>query len=478
MTATMALFDQALASVRQGACRAADDIAGAVRKLWPDLASNQIHLLADLEAELRASSNGHSRAIAEFKTETSPGDDSVAPPFAITVYSARELATLELPRPADPVSPHTRAGMVTLLAGITGHGKSTFIQHEIRQAADSGKRVLVLDLEQHLASIQRVIREAGLTEADAVDYAPIPEGLSLERRSDQLDALEEKLAAKPYDLLAIDPFYKLHTADSNEEVHARQLVALLRGWIARYGFAILTATHCRKLPAGRNFITIDDLFGSSVFVRDPELVLGLQRFKDLSKLVVFKSREPGFEYGQMFEFLFNRERGFYPKPTVDPEERAAKLETTAAAAVAYIADHPGCSTNKVRIGVADALKCGRDLVEEALIAQVKSGLHPAPVKGSRNAKCWYPHNHAALTSPESLLGEVSESAQRGQSEDDFTPPSDLYVVEEGGTGEVAEAELERLLSDHADVAENPPAALAGLRIVESENPTHASEVGL
>ena len=117
---------------------------------------------------------------------------------------------------------------------------------------------------------------------------------------------------------------------------ARKLVGLLRGWIARHRFAILTATHCRKLPAGRTVLTIDDFFGSSVFTRDPELVLGLQRFSDLTKLVVLKSREPSFEHGQTFEFLFDRETGFYPKPAVDPEERQARLGAIGETAVAWI----------------------------------------------------------------------------------------------------------------------------------------------
>ena len=296
--------------------------------------------------------------------------------FRISVYSARELAKLELPRAADPVSPHTRAGMITLIGGLTGHGKTTWSAHEIRQASDAGRRTLVLDLEQHLVSLQRLIHEAGLENTDLVDYAPIPEGLSLERRADQLDALEHVLAAKPYDLLVVDPFYKLHTSDSNDEVPARELVGILRGWIARHGFAILTATHCRKLPAGRTTLTIDDFFGSSVFTRDPELVLAIQRFGSITKLVVLKSREPSFEYGQTFELLFDREKGFYPKPTVDAEERAARLEEIGRAAVKWIAEHPGEAKNRVVRGVGSGVKAGTDLVKEALEAQVRSRSSP------------------------------------------------------------------------------------------------------
>ncbi len=271
-------------------------------------------------------------------------------------------------------------------------------------------------------------------------YAPIPEGLALDSRDDQLEAVEQVIEAhEPYDIVVIDPFYKLHEADSSDELAARQLVALLRRWIKEYAFALLTATHCRKLPAGRTSITIDDLFGSSLFTRDPEVVLGIQRHGDLTKLHVFKSREPGLEYGQTFELLYSRDRGYWQKPTVDPEERAARLQEVAATAVEWISEHPGESTNKVKSGVGRAAEMRRRLVEEALALQVKSGLLPARLKGSRRAKLWYPLNHAALTSPETLLGEVTEGSPRGQFGDDFTRPSDFSVGEEGRAGEVDEA---------------------------------------
>jgi hypothetical protein len=426
--------------------RQARDLA----KLLVDVAA-----IASVDVELVQAAEGKDahdhlaagRGLDEF--EPLPEQQVGEQPFAIRVYSAPELAALELPQSAEAVTPHTRRAMITLLGGITGHGKSTWSAHEIRQAAENGARVLVIDLEQHLASVQRLIREAGLERSSAVDYAPIPEGLALNQRDDHLAAFETVLAGTPaYDLLVLDPFYKLHLADSNDELQARLLVALLRRWIAEHGFAILTATHCRKLPAGRTVITLDDFFGSSVFTRDPELIVGLQRHKDLSKLHIFKSREPDFQQGQVFELLFDRARGFYPKPTVDPEERAAEISAIGDAARDWITEHPGESTNQVKKAIAEALKVGGDKVEEALALQVKSGLLPERIKGSRGALLWYPLNHAGLTSPLPLTGEVTEAALHGQNRDDFTRPADLYVVETAGVGEVDETEVERL----ADIA--------------------------
>jgi 5S rRNA maturation endonuclease (ribonuclease M5) len=388
------------------------------------------------------------------------GDDAAPdgepqPPFQITVYSAHDLSNLELPTAAEPiVGPFLRRGMATLIGGLTGNGKTTWIYQALNAAVDGGDflgepaaggaRVLAVDLEQHAQTLKRNLRESGLDQSDAVDVAPIPEGLALDKRSDQLDALEEVLAAKPYDVVAIDPFYKLHEADSSDELQARLLVALLRRWINQYGFALLTATHCRKLPAGRNTITLDDLFGSSLFTRDPEIVLGIQRWNDLSKLHVFKSREPGLEHGQTFELLFTRGRGYWLKPTIDTQEREAELERVGETARKWITQHPGQSTNKVKSAVGIALKVGRDKVVEALECQVKSGLIPEPLRSGRRAKLWYPLNHAALTRPEPLPGQVELTDENGQAEYDLTGADDFSVGESAPSGQVNEADLDHL----------------------------------
>lgn len=148
------------------------------------------------------------RTLDELGPTDQPSADPDAPgPYRIDVYTARELSQLELPIPADPlVGAFVRQGMETLLGGLTGHGKTTLIAWLIRlavfggefagQHAPGGARVLVLDLEQHLASIQRVIVEAGLADCDDVTYAPIPEGLALDKRADQLDAIEDLLAKR------------------------------------------------------------------------------------------------------------------------------------------------------------------------------------------------------------------------------------------------------------------------------------------
>ena len=59
---------------------------------------------------------------------------------------------------------------------------------------------------------------------------------------------------------------------STEETQARDLVRLTRRWVNDHGFALLMDTHTRKRIEGQSSFRLDDLFGSSLFARDPEVV--------------------------------------------------------------------------------------------------------------------------------------------------------------------------------------------------------------
>ena len=192
---------------------------------------------------------------------------------------------------------------------------------------EGGLRVLVLDLEQHLEDIQEQLDAVGLAESELVDYAPIPEGLQIDRDVDHLAELERVVAAKPYDIVRLDPFYKLHAADSSEETQARELVRLTRRWVTLHGFALLMDTHTRKRIEGRAGFTLDDLFGSSLFSRDPETILGLQLIEEgFSRLHIFKARgrRGQIRTGQTIDLLYSDEELFRRKP--DEAERDLRAE--------------------------------------------------------------------------------------------------------------------------------------------------------
>jgi AAA domain/DnaB-like helicase N terminal domain len=259
--------------------------------------------------------------------------------FQIEVYTAKDLTRLPLPQ-EDPelVGPFLRRGRITLLGATTGHGKTTFGVQMLAVAVlggdflgwdvQGGLRVLVLDLEQHLEDIQEQLAAVGLADSELIDYAPIPEGLEIDRDPAQLAELERVVSAKPYDIVRVDPFYKLHAADSSEEQQARELVRHTRGWVNRHGFGLLMDTHTRKRIEGKARFVLDDLFGSSLFARDPETILGLQFIEDgFSRLRIFKARgrRGGIRTGQTIDLLYNDEELFRRKPEEAERDFRAEL---------------------------------------------------------------------------------------------------------------------------------------------------------
>jgi hypothetical protein len=343
----------------------------------------------------------------------SAGETSEREPFRIEVLSAKALS--ELPTPDEEpelVGPFLRRGRITLLGATTGHGKTTFGAQMLAAgvlggdflgwSVEGGLRALVLDLEQHLEDIREQLQAVGLAGSELIDYAPLPEGLQIDRDEEQLAELERVVAAKPYDIVRIDPFYKLHAADSSEELQARELVRLTRRWVNRHGFALLMDTHTRKRIEGRSGFTLDDLFGSSLFARDPEVILGLQLVEDgFSRLHIFKARgrRGDIRTGQTLELFYSDDELFRRK--ADEAERDLRAELTQLGS-----DHAWRTLKewKAKPGLADADRAAPSYVElrggiGAAEAKVKAALGElqveeileyaeGPVGRAPTARCW------------------------------------------------------------------------------------------
>jgi hypothetical protein len=251
-------------------------------------------------------------------------------PFGFEVMTARELCALPDPSRSDELlGPLVVRECRTIIGGHTGEGKTTFTAAVVaaivtRQAfldwKGAGGRALVLDLEQGLRTVKRVLREAGLHENDDVDYARIPDGLTLGSGSEgsyrDEAAIEEILERASYEVVVLDPHYKAHRGDANAEREMVDLMRLLDSWRARFGFALILPVHYRKPAAGiKGPPTIHDLFGSSGLVRGAEVVVGLRRLSDgYSKLDFFKDREGELPVGKSWGLLFDREQGFRRDP--------------------------------------------------------------------------------------------------------------------------------------------------------------------
>lgn len=317
-----------------------------------DAARRRGTLAADLEAA-RAARNG-----------SAPASDA----FAIDTLTARELCALPDPPTSDQLLGELVVrGSRIVIGGHTGEGKTTLgltIVRAIVLAQDflgwtgAGGRALVLDAEQGLKTCKRRLTELGLGQADEIDYARVPDGLSLDTDAAHIAAVDRLLAAGDYSTVLADPLYKLHAGDSNAEREAVDLMRRFDAWRERYGFALILPVHCRKTPIGAKF-SLQEFHGSSAYLRGAEVVLGLQRLRaGYSRLHYFKDRDGDLPIGEQWGLLFDREHGYrrdpndeQPKQTA-PEKVRDLLSTQPGMSLRQLIDETGYSERTIR----DALR--------------------------------------------------------------------------------------------------------------------------
>jgi AAA domain len=305
----------------------------------------------------------------------------------IEVLTARELCALPDPDRSDELlGPLVVRGCRTIVGGHTGEGKTTFTAAIIAAIVKrngflewdgDGRRALVLDLEQGLRTVKRVLREAGLVESDDVDYARIPDGLALDTNPDDVAAVVELLEWRPYDVVVLDPHYKAHRGESNEERVVVDFMRQLDAWRARFGFALILPVHYRKPAAGiKGPPTIHDLFGSSGLVRGAEVIVGIRRVSDgYSRLDFFKDREGELPVGKSWGLLFDRAQGFRRDP--NDEEEGGYQKAPPRAIAEWIREQggearPGEIREHFDLG-DEALRNRRDDLAELSIEYVGSG---------------------------------------------------------------------------------------------------------
>ena len=304
-----------------------------------------------------------------FAVGSGPQDAEV--PGSLPVLTARELCELPDPPTSDRLlGPLIVRGQRLVLGAHSGEGKTTLTLQMVRAIVTSdrfldwegaGGRALILDAEQGLRTAKRRLREAGLESSDAVDYARVPDGLSLDGDEADVRATEEALERGEYAVVVADPLYKLHRGDSNDERAAVDLMRRLDGWRERYGFALILPVHCRKPQPGSRF-SIHDLFGSTAYTRGAEVVLGLQRVGDgYAKLHFLKDRDGDLPISAAWGLLFSREDGFRRDPadgkkreTADDKIRAL-IEQDPSLKPAQLEQLVGCTDRTVR-RVLSALK--------------------------------------------------------------------------------------------------------------------------
>jgi hypothetical protein len=315
----------------------------------------------------------------------SPVDQGLEEPFKIPKLTARELCELPEPPKTDQLLGELVVrGQRVVIGGQTGEGKTTFglavvaaisLRQSFLDWQGNGGRALVIDAEQGLKTVQRRLREAGLQDSEEIDYARVPDGLTLDQNAAHIDALEQLLEGGQYSVVLADPLYKLHCGDSNDERQAVDLMRRFDGWRERYGFALVLPAHCRKTPPGAKF-SLQEFFGSTAYLRGAEIVLGLKLVRNgYSHLHFFKDRDGDLPIGDRWGLLFDREQGFRR----DPEDQKPK-QTAAGAVREILTAQPGMTLNQLVETTGYAERTVRKALNE-IDAQ-----HERP--GSRAERLW------------------------------------------------------------------------------------------
>jgi hypothetical protein len=256
-------------------------------------------------------------------------------------------------------------GHRTIIAGPTGEGKTTFT-YQALHAISAGEpfldwqgcgecRILIIDLEQSKRSLGKTLRERGLDTQRDVYLFRSADGLALDKDADDIAGVESMLRRGGYDVVVVDPLYKMHTGDSNEERAAVDLMRRLDAWREEYAFALILASHCRK-PTGHFSPTTNEVFGSSAFTRGAEVVVYLRMVRPgVSRLHFLKDRDGELEGGKPWKLSFNRENGFERDAAIE----VPKLVEQVAAA---LRERPGQTKSELQETVGGSISS----IEKAL----------------------------------------------------------------------------------------------------------------
>ena len=310
-------------------------------------------------------------SIDELLALPEPSGELASATIELQPLTAREICALPDPDIADALlGPYVVRTYRTVIGGSTGEGKTTLAWWFLKAIVEGlpllgftgagNARALVIDLEQGLRTVKLRLRELGLDDSASVDYLLIPEGLSLDQNDAEVAAIENVLAGG-YDVVLLDPHYKAHRGDGNDERATVDLMRLLDRWRSEYGFALILPAHTRKpLEPGATF-TIHDISGSSALVRGAELVLGIRRLSNgYSRLLVFKDRDdteglPVDPLGKTgWGLVFDKKDGYRRDPR---DETDRELKAPAAAIAEWISEQGGTAAPnqiKEQFEIADA----------------------------------------------------------------------------------------------------------------------------
>lgn len=246
------------------------------------------------------------------------------PPFKLQALTARELLAIPDPPEEDLLlGPLVLRAARTIIVGDTGHGKTTLALQVCAailtgdellgyQGAGAGP-VMFVDVEQGLRSIKRGLRESGLHDRDDVIYVAQPDGLELDRNEHHRQALEQAVAEHKPSVLSLDPYYKAHRGEANEERAVTDLMRYLDRLRDQHRFALLLPAHPRKdrESSPTRKLTLHDVSGSGAAVRGAEVIIAIERLSyGYARLRILKDRDGDLPVGEAWQLTYNRQQGF------------------------------------------------------------------------------------------------------------------------------------------------------------------------
>lgn len=377
----------------------------------------------------------------------------------LTVRTAREVCAEPDPQESDELlGPFIRRGQRTIPVGDTGEGKTTLVMQAIRAAVEGGEmlgwkgaggiRALVVDLEQGRRTVKRVLRESRLEESDAVDYVLVPDGLALDSDPQHAAELERVVSTGSYAIVALDPYYKAHRGDANDERAVVDLMRRLDGLRDRYGFGLILPAHPRKESPGNTGprrLSLSDVAGSGGLTRGAEIVVAIEKVAHgMARLRFLKDRDGDLPVGSVWNLLYERGEGFRrdPKDTEPPRDlKAELLELGADGAWRTIREWRSADLGGIGANEGSVKAVLRDLVEAG-----EFEFEVGPEGRKRSASCW------RRTPSEPLRDTEAVEALRSDSEGTASLPQPPY--REGGSVEAvldAGSEVEALTEEkHGD----------------------------